>query len=76
MRAAVGRDDLEVVAVEVDRVVIHRAQVAEADADAVARACTTSGAVPGNTLPLNVSTLKSVISFGSGRARPASIFHS
>ena len=35
-RAAVGRDDLERVAVEVDRVVIHRAEVPEADAHAVA----------------------------------------
>jgi hypothetical protein len=35
--AAVGRRDLEGVAVQVDRVVVHRAEVAEADAHALAR---------------------------------------
>ena len=36
----------------------------------------TSGAVPGNALPFIVRTLKSVISFGSGRLVPGSILHS
>ena len=67
--AAVGRGDLEVVAVQVDRVVVHRAQVAEADAHAVAGLARPAARVPGNALPLNVSTLKSVISFGFGPGR-------
>ena len=34
----------------------------------------TSGSVSGNDLPLNVSTLKSFIASGSGRAAPIAIF--
>jgi hypothetical protein len=36
----------------------------------------TSGAVAGNALPLNVSTLKSFIASGSARRVPIGIFHS
>ena len=68
-RAAVGRRDAEVVAVQVDRVVVHRAQVAEADAHALAGLDDAAARCRGTPCALNVSTLKSVISFGSGRAR-------
>ena len=69
-RPAVGRGDLEVVAVQVDRVVVHRRRGCRGGCARARRARPTSGAVPGNALPLNVSTLKSVISLGSGRRVP------
>ena len=63
--AAVGAGDLELVAVQVDRMVGHR-QVADADAHLVALRRTTSGSMPGKTRLLKVQRLKSsiVLTFG------------
>jgi hypothetical protein len=63
--AAVGAGHLEVVAVHVDRVVGH-GQVADADADLVVEADTTSGSMPGKTRLFQHHRLKSVISMTFG----------
>ena len=66
---AVGLGDAELIAVDVDGVVVHGAQVAQADAHPVA-GLATSGAVDGKALEFMVRTLKSVISLGLGRRVP------
>jgi len=73
--AAVGSDQLEGMTVEVEWVVVHRAEVAEPDANQI----TDLGDERrggGNDLLLKVSTLKSFIASGSARRVPIGIFHS
>ena len=70
--AAVGAGHLELVAVQVDRMVGHR-QVADADAHAVVLPHRPSGRCPGNTRLLKVNRLKSSIVMIFGVALPGSM---
>ena len=72
---AVGLGDAERVTVKVDRVVIHRAEVADPDAHALA-GLRDQRRRPGKAFAFIVSTLNSVISFGLGRFAPGSMRHS
>jgi hypothetical protein len=74
-RAAVGRHDLEVVAVQVDRVVIHGAQVAEADPHAVALAADQRRGA-GVRLRVHREDVEVGHLVGVGRFAPGTTFHS
>ena len=71
----VGRRDSEMIAVDVHRMMVHGAKVADANLT-LSPVLQTNGAVDGNTLPLMVRILKSFIFSVFGRDVPASITHS
>ena len=74
--SAVGLRHAKLIAVQVDRVMVHRGDIRDPDAHALVRAAPPSASVPGNAFALKVRMLKSVISFGFGREAPTSIRHS